>query len=249
MSRQDPAGAEGERHESIGLRRPDAQPEGSPAVGRGADQRPGVLPALGRGPDGRSTDIPSGRGVPTWLATTFNYCTRCGGPLTFGPVDGEDRQRLACRACGSITYVNPRLVVTTIPVTTAGECVLLRRGIAPGYGTWAQPGGFLEVDETVAEAAIRETLEETGLLVEPGEIVGLYSRLEAAVVVVAFEARIVGGSPTLTPEALEVRAFTPEAIPWDGITFRTTVWALRDWVRRRRPDLSPPDVAEESNGF
>ena len=101
--------------------------------------------------------------------------------------------------------MNPRLVVTTIPVTDAGEAVLLRRGIEPGKGAWAQPGGFLEVDETVAEAAVRETLEETGLLVEPGEIVGLYSRLEAAVVVVVFEARIVGGEARITPEALEVR--------------------------------------------
>ena len=94
--------------------------------------------------------------------------------------------------------------MTTLPVTDQGEVVLLRRGIEPGYGSWAQPGGFLEVDETVTEAAIRETLEETGLVVEPGEIVGLYSRLEAAVVVIAFEARIVGGEAHETPEALEV---------------------------------------------
>ena len=65
---------------------------------------------------------------------------------------------------------------------------------SPGSGSWAQPGGFLEVDETVNQAAIRETCEETGLLVEPGEIVGLYTRLEAAVVTIAFEARIVGGT-------------------------------------------------------
>ena len=101
--------------------------------------------------------------------------------------------RLSCPACGHIAYVNPRLVVTTLPITDAGEVVLLRRGIEPGRGAWAQPGGFLEVDETVNQAAIRETWEETGLLVEPGEIVGLYTRLEAAVVTIVFEARIVGG--------------------------------------------------------
>ena len=83
--------------------------------------------------------------------------------------------------------------MTTFPITDAGEIVLIRRGIEPGKGSWAQPGGFLEVDETVHEAAIRETCEETGLLVEPGEIIGLYTRLEAAVVTIAFEARIVGG--------------------------------------------------------
>ena len=127
---------------------------------------------------------------------------------------GEDRHRLSCPACGHIAYVNPRLVVTAFPVTDAGEIVLLRRGIEPGRGQWAQPGGFLEVDETVNQAAIRETWEETGLLVEPGEIIGLYTRLEAAVVTLAFEARIVGGTAAPTPEALEIRTFAPEDIPW-----------------------------------
>jgi ADP-ribose pyrophosphatase YjhB (NUDIX family) len=194
---------------------------------------------LDRGPDARSTDIASGRGVPGWLSASLNFCSRCGERLRFGPVVGEDRDRLACHACGYVAYVNPRLVVTTIPVTESGEVVLLRRGIEPGLGSWAQPGGFLEVDETVTEAAIRETLEETGLLVAPGEIIGLYTRLEAAVVVIAFEARIDGGEARPTPEALEIGTFAPEAIPWSGIAFKTTIWALRDWVRLRRPDVVP----------
>jgi ADP-ribose pyrophosphatase YjhB (NUDIX family) len=194
-----------------------------------------------RGPDGRSTDLPSGGGVPPWLATSLNFCSRCGGSLRFGLVAGEDRHRLACDACGHIAYVNPRLVVTTFPVTDAGEVILIKRGIEPGLGEWAQPGGFLEVDETVYQAAIRETWEETGLLVEPGEIIGLYTRLEAAVVTIAFEARIVGGTAAPTPEATEVRAYAPEAIPWSDIAFRTTTWALRDWIDRRRPDLTWPE--------
>lgn len=194
-----------------------------------------------RGPDARSTDIDSGGGVPAWLAAALNYCTRCGTELRFGPIPGEDRERLACPACDWVAYVNPRLVVTTLPVTEDGELVLLRRGIEPGRGWWAQPGGFLEVDETVTEAAIRETLEETGLVVRPGEIVGLYSRLEAAVVVLAMEARIISGSFRTNPEALEIRAFPPEAIPWPAIAFKTTYWAVRDWLRRRRPDLVAPE--------
>ena len=198
------------------------------------------LDGAGRGLDGRSTGIDSGRGVPAWMAASLKFCTRCGAELRFGPVEGEDRHRLACASCGHIAYVNPRLVVTTIPVTDTGEIVLLRRGIEPGRGSWAQPGGFLEVDETVTEAAIRETLEETGLIIEPTEIVGLYSRLEAAVVVLAFEARVVRGRFRPNPEALEFGTFAPEHIPWDGIAFATTTWALRDWLDRRRPDLRPP---------
>ena len=199
-----------------------------------------MLAAMGRGADARSTDIASGRGAPHWVARTLNHCSNCGAKLVQEVPDAENRVRALCQACGFIAYVNPRLVVTTIPVTDAGEAVLIRRGIEPGRGAWAQPGGFLEVDETVAEGAIRETLEETGLLVEPGEIVGLYSRLEAAVVVLVFEARIVGGAARETPEALEIQEFAPGAIPWDGIAFKTTFWALHDWVRGRAPGVALP---------
>jgi ADP-ribose pyrophosphatase YjhB (NUDIX family) len=192
-----------------------------------------------RGRDGRSTDLPSGRGVPAWLAANLNFCSRCGAPLQFGVVPGEERSRLVCPACSHIAYVNPRLVVTVFPITAAGEIVLIRRGIEPGRGRWAQPGGFLEVDETVYQAAIRETREETGLLVEPGEILGLYTRLEAAVVTIAFEARIVGGIAAPTPEATEIEAFAPERIPWSEIAFNTTSWALRDWLALRRPEIRP----------
>jgi ADP-ribose pyrophosphatase YjhB (NUDIX family) len=193
-----------------------------------------------RGLDGRSTDLPSGRGVPEWLARHLNFCANCGASLHFGTIDGEGRDRLSCPACGHIAYVNPRLVVTALPVTDEGDILLLRRGIEPGLGQWAQPGGFLEVDETVNQAAIRETWEETGLIVEPGEIIGLYTRLEAAVVTIAFEARIVGGTAAPTPEALEIATFRPDDIPWSGLAFRTTTWMLRDWLGRRHPDLSWP---------
>ena len=204
------------------------------------DGRPFDHPALGlygRGPDGRSTQISSRLGAPDWLKASLNYCSRCGSHLEFGLVEGEDRERLACSSCGYIAYVNPRLVVTAIPVTDEGRIVLLRRGIDPGRGSWAQPGGFLEVDETVSEAAIRETYEETGLVVQPGDIIGLYSRLEAAVVVIAFEANVVAGEFRLNPEALDIAAFPPAEIPWPDVAFLTSKWAIRDWIRLRRPDL------------
>ena len=130
--------------------------------------------------------------------------------------------------------------MTCLPVTDAGELVLIRRGLEPGRGLWAQPGGFLEVDETVTEGVIRETFEETGLSIEPGEIIGLYTRLEAAVVVLVFEARVIGGTAGPTPEALEIEAFDAESIPWSGLAFKTTYWALVDWLGLRHPDLRAP---------
>jgi len=196
------------------------------------------------------SEVKFGRGgIPDWLEPMVRFCSRCGVELTFGQIEGEERDRLACPGCGFVFYVNPRLVVTTLPITDRGEVILIRRGIAPGYGMWAQPGGFLEIDETVREAAIRETLEETGLQIEPLEIIGLYSRVQAAVVVVAYEARIVGGEPRVTHESLETRPFAPEAIPWQQIAFETSVLAIRDWVARVRPDLPLPDPSTIRRDF
>ena len=61
-------------------------------------------------------------------------------------------------------------------------------------------------------------------------------------VTIAFEARIVGGIAAPTPEATEIAAYAPGDIPWAGIAFKTTIWALRDWLDRRHPDLSAPSV-------
>ena len=181
--------------------------------------------------------IPMHDGVPRWMRESYTFCSRCGAELRFGPVPDEERPRLVCDSCGFIAYVNPRMVVTTLPVTDEGKVILLRRGIEPGYGAWAQPGGFLEIDETAAQGAVRETLEETGYKVDLTRIVGLYSRPQAGIVVVAFEARVTGGAAQTGLEALEIMAFGPDEIPWQGIAFNTSIWALRDWVRSVRPDL------------
>ena len=199
------------------------------------------MAAIGRGPDGRSTDIASGGGVPRWLSSMLKFCSRCGAELVRLVPATENRERLACPDCGHVAYVNPRMVVTTLPVDADGSLILIRRGIEPGYGSWAQPGGFLEVDETVGEAAVRETLEETGYLVQPGELIGLYSRLEAAVVTLAFEARVVGGEAKLCAESLEIVPFRPEDIPWSEIAFMTSYWAIRDWISRRHPAVKVPE--------
>ncbi len=196
-----------------------------------------------RGLDGRSTDIDSGRGIPDWIASSIRHCSRCGAELRYGPIAGEDRDRGNCPACGHIAYVNPRLVVTALPVTDDGHLILIRRGIEPGLGYWAQPGGFLEIDETLNEAAVRETREETGLAIAPGAIVGLYTRLEAAVVVLVFEALVVGGTPTLTSEVLEIRTFGPREVPWADLAFKTTHFAIVDWLARHHPEIVPPTYA------
>ena len=189
------------------------------------------------------------RGAPEWMAPLMRHCSRCGGHLTYGPVAGEERDRYSCTECGYVTYVNPRLVATALPITHDGKIVLIRRAIPPGVGTWAQPGGFLEADETVIQGAVRETLEETGLRIEPTEIVGIYPQPRASVVIVVYRADILAGEMVVTPETLEVQAFEIEDLPWDEIGFNTSLWAVRDYVRSVRPDLDVERLGSEQDDF
>ena len=188
-------------------------------------------------------------GAPSWMAPLLRHCSRCGGRLAYGPVPGEERSRYQCTQCSHITYVNPRVVATALPITDDGRIVLIRRAIPPGVGTWAQPGGFLEADETVIQGATRETLEETGLEIVPTGIVGIYPQPRASVVIVVYRADVVGGEMVVTHETLEVQAFEIDELPWDGLAFNTSLWAVRDYVRSVRPDLDVDQLGSEQTDF
>src|ERR1700759_624635 len=153
------------------------------------------------------------------------FCPRCG---RLAEVDFP--RRITCPHCGYAAYFNPKPVAGAIPVDQAGRVILLRRGFDPGQGLWTFPGGFVDLGESVEAAAGRETDEELGLAIELGPLVGVYSRAEARVVLMASRARA-NGRPRTTPEAVEVRAFAPAEIPWQELAFWSTELALRDLLR------------------
>ncbi len=112
--------------------------------------------------------------------------------------------------------------------------MLLRRGIEPMKGLWTFPAGHAELGETVWDAAIRETKEETRVNILPQKLLGVYSYKFGGAAMVVYEAKITGGRPGTTQESLEVREFYPSDIPWDELAFRSTRDALKDWVKRHR---------------
>ena len=99
--------------------------------------------------------------------------------------------------------------------------LLIRRGQAPLLGEWSLPGGVLECGETLRQAVVRETREETGLVVETGEMLGVYERVirgdEGRVryhyVLIDFLCRPVGGDLKAGSDAAEVRWFTRAELP------------------------------------
>jgi ADP-ribose pyrophosphatase YjhB (NUDIX family) len=155
------------------------------------------------------------------------YCPRCGA----GDLEVDFPRSLHCAACGHRAFYNPKPVASTILRDDDGRFWLLRRGFDPGAGLWTFPGGFVDLGESVEQAAVREAREEVQVDVELGGLVGVYSRPEDRIVLVVFDARPLG-TPVPTPEATEVTAFAPDAIPWDELAFWSTRAALQDALAR-----------------
>jgi ADP-ribose pyrophosphatase YjhB (NUDIX family) len=150
------------------------------------------------------------------------FCPRCGQPA-----DVEYPRRIACSHCAYAAYYNPKPVASVIPTDGDGRVILLRRGFAPGQGLWTFPGGFVELGESVQDAAHREIDEELGIAIELGPLVGVYARADDRVVLIVYRGRALG-SPQTSPEATEVRAFAVDEIPWDALAFWSTKVALKD---------------------
>lgn len=161
----------------------------------------------------------------------IKFCPKCANGLQLRYLENEERERLVCRGCSFIFYQNPKIVAGVLPIVN-GSVVLLRRGIPPREGTWTFPSGFMELNETAEEAAVRETREETGLEVADLRLLNVYSRSAAGIVAVVYVADVERGEPALGPETMEIAEFSPQDVPWDELSFDTTRRALEEWRGR-----------------
>jgi ADP-ribose pyrophosphatase YjhB (NUDIX family) len=152
------------------------------------------------------------------------YCPRCGKAAHI-----DYPRRIVCPHCGFAAYYNPKPVACAIPVTERGEIVLLRRAFDPGRDLWTFPGGFVDLGESVEDAAHRETREELEIGIELTGLVGVYSQPDSPIVLVVFAATT-KEAPRTTEEASEVRTFDPAGLPWDELAFWSTSQALRDFL-------------------
>lgn len=147
------------------------------------------------------------------------------------------RPRQACPACQFVLYRNPIPGVGVL-IEIEDGIILIQRGQPPFEGWWALPSGFIEEDESVEQAALRECREETGLEVKLVELFGVYSFPEGPVqsgIIIFYRARPAGGTLQAGDDARDVGIFTPGSLP-EPLAFRTHREVLARWAHGRSPE-------------
>jgi ADP-ribose pyrophosphatase YjhB (NUDIX family) len=172
--------------------------------------------------------------LPHMLRSPIKHCKNCGAAVAYRvPDDGDTKERAVCPACHTIHYENPLNVVGTVP--HFGERVLLcKRNIEPRWGKWTLPAGFMELGETTAEGAARETDEEAGAQFEMEELFSVMNVPRVGQVHLFYRAKLLSDQFNPGVETIEAKLFTEDEIPWDEIAFRTVKETLEHYFADRR---------------
>ncbi|QIL73031.1 NUDIX hydrolase [Diaphorobacter sp. HDW4B] len=169
------------------------------------------------------------------IRAPVRFCRNCGTAVEYRvPDDGDTRVRAVCPACHTIHYENPLNVVGTIPVMPDGRVLLCKRNIEPRWGKWTLPAGFMELNETTAEGAARETDEEAGAQIRMGRLFSLVNVPHVGQVHLFYTADLLSDQFNPGHETIEARLFREDEIPWDELAFRTVSTSLRLWFEDRK---------------
>jgi ADP-ribose pyrophosphatase YjhB (NUDIX family) len=167
------------------------------------------------------------------MTRRIKHCRVCGTATAYAVPAEDNRPRAVCGSCGEIHYENPLNVVGTVPVW--GDRVLLcRRNIEPRHGFWTLPAGFMELGESTAEGALRETVEEAGAEVELEGLFTLLNVVRVGQVHLYYRARMLSTRLDPGPETIEARLFSEDEVPWDALAFRTVRRTLEHFFEDRR---------------
>ena len=167
----------------------------------------------------------------------IHHCRACGTAVDHRvPDDGDTKIRAVCPACGTIHYENPLNVVGTVPYwgDTGQQVLLCKRNIEPRKGKWTLPAGFMELGETTAEGALRETHEEAGARIEMQGLFTVLNVAQVGQVHLYYRARLLSDQFDPGYETQEARLFTEDQIPWEDIAFRTVQETLQHYFADRR---------------
>jgi ADP-ribose pyrophosphatase YjhB (NUDIX family) len=175
------------------------------------------------------------------------HCRNCGAATDQRmPDDGDTKLRAVCPACHTVHYENPLNVVGTIPwIIEDGQLKILlcQRNIEPRKGFWTLPAGFMELEETTAQGALRETQEEAGAQVAMGDLFSLINVQRVGQVHFFYTAQL--QSTTFNPghETMATRMVSESDVPWEHLAFRTVKETLERFF------ASPPGSPQSLHHF
>jgi ADP-ribose/FAD diphosphatase len=162
-------------------------------------------------------------------ALKCRFCKRCGGAMELAVPTNEDALRHVCIKCAYVDYHNPKMVVGMV-VEHEGRVLLCKRALEPCAGLWTLPAGYMELGESCAEGAARETMEEANAAVE---IASPYAHLDIPVIgqaYIFFRGRLAAPyTYSAGPESEDVRLFAPDDIPYDQLAFSSVLLTLKRW--------------------
>jgi ADP-ribose pyrophosphatase YjhB (NUDIX family) len=137
-----------------------------------------------------------------------------------------------------VHYENPLNVVGTLP-TWKDQILLCKRNIEPRKGKWTLPAGFMELGETLAQGAARETDEEAGAHFEMLDLYTITNVLSVGQVHFYFRAQLTSTHFSPGHETQEARLFSEHEIPWDELAFRTVRETLHHYFKDRSSGQFP----------
>jgi ADP-ribose pyrophosphatase YjhB (NUDIX family) len=169
----------------------------------------------------------------------IKHCKTCGTAVVYRlPDDGDTKPRAVCPACHTVHYENPLNVVGTVPVLIDAQgqhrVLLCKRNIEPRKGYWTLPAGFMELNETSAQGAARETDEEAGAQIEMQGLFTLINVQRVGQVHFYYRAKLLSETFAIGYETLEARLFTEADIPWDNLAFHTVRGTLEHYFADAR---------------
>lgn len=163
----------------------------------------------------------------------MSYCLNCGAKAELAIPEGDTKERIVCPSCGYIHYENPKIICGSL-VTHDDKVLLCRRAIEPRYGYWTLPAGFMEIGETVAEGAARETQEEAEAVVLNQSLYCMYNIPQIGQVYMLYRGELENGVYGVGSESLECALFDEADIPWDDIAFPSIKKTLRYFFEDRK---------------
>ena len=161
------------------------------------------------------------------------------GPSIRAVPEGDTVERLVCPDCGFINYENPKVVVGSV-ARWQGRILLCRRSIPPRKGYWTLPAGYLELNESAAQGALREAREEACAELKIRALLAVYSIPRISQIQLIYLADLVTPDIAAGPESAEVGLFDWQNIPWDDIAFPSVHWALGHYDEVRGMDSFAP---------